>query len=104
MIPTIELLLKKGASPFITLKVNDSILHDIYQSHGILEQFLAFPTLDLETRGSTGRTLLLSTFSNLNKFTNYEHTISSTATLLLARGANIHTTDTHRRTTLYHLP
>jgi hypothetical protein len=103
MILMIELLLKNGANPFITLKDNDSILHDIHQSDGILGPFLALPTLDLETSDSTGCTLLLSC-SNLNKFTNHEHPTSSTVTPLLAHGANIHTTDTHGRTTIHHLP
>jgi hypothetical protein len=104
MIPIIELPLKNSANPFITRKDNDSILHDIYQYDGILEPFLALPTLDLETRDSTGRAFLLSTCSNPNKLTNHEHPISSTVILLLAHGANIHTTDTHGRTTLHHLP
>lgn len=59
MVPIIEILLKSGANPFLCFKDNDSILHSICQSSGILEPFLSLPKLDLEARDSTGRTLLL---------------------------------------------
>jgi ankyrin repeat protein len=101
MVPIIEVLLKSGANPFICFKDNDSILHDICQSSGILELFLALPNLDLEALDSTGRTLLLAACCNLEKSSSYKREISSAVKMLLAKGANIHTVDSQGQNAIH---
>jgi ankyrin repeat protein len=59
-IEIIKLLLGKGADPFLQLREDATILHDIFQSGGIIQPFLELPNLDLEYRDPRGRTLFLA--------------------------------------------
>jgi ankyrin repeat protein len=55
----IQLFLEHGADVFLPFR-GSTILHSIVEDGGIMEPFLSIPDLDLETRDSHGRTLLLA--------------------------------------------
>lgn len=57
-IDMIKLLLDHGAYPYLTYRDGLVILHNIFESGGILEPFLDLPDLDPNARDGTGRTLL----------------------------------------------
>lgn len=59
-IPIIQLLLDRGADPFLPVGEKSTVLHHLMQSGGIIEPFLKLPHLDLERRDPRGRTLLLA--------------------------------------------
>ncbi|KAE8454120.1 hypothetical protein EG329_005044 [Mollisiaceae sp. DMI_Dod_QoI] len=59
-IKIIKLLLDNGANPYLQLGDDSTIIHDIFQSGGMLQPFLELPNLDLELRDPNGRTLLLA--------------------------------------------
>jgi ankyrin repeat protein len=59
-LPIIKLLLQRGADPFASYDDGSTILHCLIATRGILEPFWELENLDLERKGTQGRTLLLS--------------------------------------------
>ncbi|MCJ1255632.1 hypothetical protein MMC24_003449 [Lignoscripta atroalba] len=101
MIPIIEALLKGGANPFLLFNGEDSILHNLAESGGILEPFLDLPTLDLEARDSQGRTLLLVNCCFSGYGPGKEDSSGEATRLLVNKGADITAVDNRGRNALH---
>ncbi|KAJ5773840.1 hypothetical protein N7457_008736 [Penicillium paradoxum] len=81
----IRFLLERGADPFLPCHKNQTILHEIFASGGIIQPWLDMPDLDLERRDPSGRTLLLAAASCAIGTKSY----ACTVTLYSNRGGNI---------------
>ncbi|RDL35865.1 uncharacterized protein BP5553_06477 [Venustampulla echinocandica] len=99
MILVIQALLKGGANPFMTLNEHgDTILHNICEFSGIIVPFLDLPNLDLESRDSQGRTLLLAACGCRDGYSKKRQTDpQATAVQLLEKGADITAIDSNGR-------
>ncbi|KAJ5467810.1 hypothetical protein N7475_005562 [Penicillium sp. IBT 31633x] len=71
----INLLLERGADPFLPCHENQVILHEIFAGGGIIQPWLDIPDLDLERRDPTGRTLLLAAASCVTGTNSYACTV-----------------------------
>ena len=113
----IRLLLDHGADPNARYE-NTSIMHRIIGSGKMVDEFLDLPSLDLESRDSTGRTLLHVTCNRphntaerkprtkvANGSAEDGESLSPTRTadLLLDRGADVRARSANGCTTLHHL-
>ncbi|KAI3144141.1 hypothetical protein CBS147326_1145 [Penicillium roqueforti] len=73
----IKLLVERGADPFLPCHENQTILHEIFASGGIIQPWLDMPNLDLAQRDHAGRTLLLAAASCLTGTDSYACTVSA---------------------------
>ena len=99
----IELLLQNGADPFQIPTGSEPIIHDLCAASWAIEPFLKLSGLDLETRDSQGRTLLLAAcfHEETHRFPHFEETSDSSASMLIAAGASLNARDFKGRNVLH---